>query len=117
MAVKVLVADGDPTIRDGLIAILETQPDFAAVGEAGDGHQAVEMARGLRPDVVLMDMGMPNLGGIEATRRIKQESPSTRVIILTTYPSHVTEAFAAGASRYLLKDSPTPELMRAIRGQ
>lgn len=113
--VTVLVADDDPTIRDGLMAILETQADLLPVGEASDGLQAVQMVRTLHPDVVLMDVGMPGVDGIEATRRIKEESPETRVIVLTVYPIHLSEAFAAGASRYLLKDSSTKELMQAIR--
>ncbi len=113
--VTVLVADDDPAIRDGLVAILETQADLLPIGEASDGLQAVQMTRTLHPDVVLMDVGMPGVDGIEATRRIKLESPETRVIVLTVYPIHLSEAFAAGASRYLLKDSPTKELMQAIR--
>ncbi len=113
--VTVLVADDDPTIRDGLMAILETQEDLLPIGEASDGLQAVQMVRELRPDVVLMDVGMPGVDGIEATRRIKQESPETRVIVLTVYPTHLSEAFAAGASRYLLKDGSAKDLMQAIR--
>ncbi len=114
-AKRVLVVDDDPTIRDGLIAILETQADLLPVGEAADGMEAVEMARDLHPDVILMDANMPQLDGLEATRRIKQSAPDTHVIVLTVYPTHLSEAFAAGANRYLLKDSSPRELMQAIR--
>ncbi len=112
--VTVLVVDDDPAIRDGLVAILETQAGLQPIGEAADGLEAVEMARDLRPDVVLMDVNMPQMDGFEATRRIKQDSPDTHIIVLTVYPTHVSEAFAAGANRYLLKDSSPRELMEAI---
>lgn len=115
--VTVLVVDDDPTIRDGLVAILETQADLLPVGEAADGLEAVQLAHNLHPDVVLIDVAMPQMDGLEATRLIKQEAPNTRVIVLTVYPTHLTEAFAAGASRYLLKDSSPRDLMRAIREQ
>ncbi len=115
--VTVLVVDDDPTIRDGLVAILETQADLLPVGEAADGLEAVQLAHNLHPDVVLIDVAMPQMDGLEATRLIKQDAPNTRVIVLTVYPTHLTEAFAAGASRYLLKDSSPRDLMRAIREQ
>lgn len=115
--VTVLVVDDDPTIRDGLVAILETQADLLPVGEAADGLEAVQLAHNLHPDVVLIDVAMPQMDGLEATRLIKQDAPNTRVIVLTVYPTHLTEAFAAGASRYLLKDSSPLDLMRAIREQ
>ncbi len=115
--VTVLVVDDDPAIRDGLVAILEIQAGLQPIGEAADGLEAVEMARDLRPDVVLMDANMPQMDGLEATRRIKQDSPDTHIIVLTVYPTHVSEAFAAGANRYLLKDSSPRELLEAIREQ
>lgn len=115
--VRVLVADDDPNIRDGLLAILETQPDILPVGEAGDGIEAVKMARDLRPEVVLIDVGMPRLDGLEATREIKRQFPSTRVVVLTVYPTYLTEALAAGADRYLLKDSAPTVILDTIRGE
>lgn len=114
--VTVLVADGDETVRDGLIALLGSQAGILPVGEASDGLEAVEMSRELHPHVVLMDVRMPGLDGVEATRKIVGESPLTRVIILTVYPTHIPEALSAGASRYLLKDCSPEELMGAIRG-
>lgn len=113
--ITVLVVDDDPTIRDGLVAILEIQADLLPVGEAADGQEAVRMARDLHPDVVLMDVGMPGLDGIEATRQIRRESPGTHVVMLTVYPTHISEALAAGASRYLLKDCSPRVLVQAIR--
>jgi DNA-binding NarL/FixJ family response regulator len=83
--ITVLVVDDDPAVRDGLMALLETQPDLLPVGEAADGLEAIEMAAGLRPDVVLMDLGMPHLDGLEATRPIKERYPETRVIVLNLY--------------------------------
>jgi len=114
--ITVLVADDDPIIRESLAAILEGQVDMEVVGEAADGQQAVEMVERLRPVVVLTDIGMPRLDGIEATRQIKQLIPETAVIFLTVYSNHLMDALTAGASRYLLKDCPIDELLSAIRG-
>lgn len=114
--VRVLVVDDDPTIRDGLLAILETQPDMLTVGESACGLEALSAACSLYPDVILMGMNTPHLDGFETTRLIKQACPDTKVIVLTVYGTHVSEAFAAGASRYLLKDSSPADLVQAITG-
>ena len=114
-AITVLVADDDPVIRESLAAILEGQPDMEVVGEAADGQQAVELVGQLHPAVVLTDIGMPRVDGIEATRRIKRLLPDTAVIFLTVYSTHLMDALAAGGSRYLLKDCPVDELLGAIR--
>jgi DNA-binding NarL/FixJ family response regulator len=114
-AITVLVADDDPIIRESLTAILEGQADIEVVGEASDGVEAVALAAQHHPAVVLTDIGMPRLDGIEATRQIKQRLPDTAVICLTVYSTHLMEALAAGASRYLLKDCPLDELLGAIR--
>jgi DNA-binding NarL/FixJ family response regulator len=112
----VLIADDQPLVRAGLRAILETQPDIAVAGEALDGLDAVELARRRAPDVVLMDVKMPRLDGIEATRRIVAES-DVAVLVLTTFDvdEYVYEALRAGASGFLLKDVPPESLIAAVR--
>jgi DNA-binding NarL/FixJ family response regulator len=112
----VLIADDQPLVRAGLRAILETQPDIAVAGEALDGLDAVELARRRAPDVVLMDVKMPRLDGIEATRRIVAES-GVAVLVLTTFDldEYVYEALRAGASGFLLKDAPPESLIAAVR--
>ncbi len=111
-----LIADDQPLVRAGLRAILETQPDIAVAGEALDGLDAVELARRRTPDVVLMDVKMPRLDGIEATRRIVAES-EIAVLVLTTFDldEYVYEALRAGASGFLLKDAPPEQLIAAVR--
>ena len=113
----VLVADDQAMIRAGLRKLLEAEQDLAVVGEAGDGEDAVAEARRLRPDVVLMDIRMPVLDGIEATRRIVAAQPATRVLVLTTFglDTYVFEALRAGASGFMLKDAPPEELIAAVR--
>lgn len=115
--IRVMLTDDHPIVRDGLSAVLELQPDIEVVGEAGDGPTAVERARALKPDVVLMDLQMPGFSGAEATKRILAESPQTRVLILTAYDSDegILEAVRAGASGYLLKGALRTELVQAIR--
>ena len=111
-----LIADDQPLVRAGLRAILETQPDIAVAGEALDGLDAVELARRRAPEVVLMDVKMPRLDGIEATRRIVAES-DVAVLVLTTFDldEYVYEALRAGASGFLLKDVPPESLIAAVR--
>jgi len=113
----VLIADDQALVRVGLRKILESEPELAVVGEAGDGEDAVAEAARRRPDVVLMDIRMPVLDGIEATRRIVRAQPATRVLILTTFglDTYVYDALRAGASGFMLKDAPPEEIAAAVR--
>src|SRR5690349_13736756 len=115
--IRVLIADDQALVRTGFRVMLEVQPDLEVVGEAGDGREAIASARALRPHVVLMDIRMPALDGIEATRRIVREQSSPRVLILTTFDldEYVYEALRAGASGFLLKDAGREELIHAVR--
>jgi DNA-binding NarL/FixJ family response regulator len=118
VSTTVLVADDQELVRAGLLTILGRQPDLEVVGEAGDGLQAVAAVRRLRPDVVLMDIRMPHLDGLEALRRIMAEGePAPRVIVLTTFDldEYVFAALRAGASGFLLKGTPTEQLLTAVR--
>jgi len=114
---SVLVADDQALVRVGLRKILEAEPETTVAGEAADGEEAVAEARRLRPDVVLMDIRMPVLDGIEATRRIVGAQPATRVLILTTFglDTYVFDALRAGASGFMLKDAPPEEIAAAVR--
>lgn len=116
--IRILIADDQEIVRQGLAIILDHQPDMTVVGQAEHGEQAVTMARMLRPDVVLMDIKMPRMNGIQATRIIASELPKTQIIILTTYDSDdwVFDGVRAGAQAYLLKDAGKDELTEAIRG-
>jgi DNA-binding NarL/FixJ family response regulator len=113
----ILIADDQALVRVGLRKILEFEPDIEVDGEAMDGEDAVRQAGRLRPDVVLMDIRMPVLDGIEATRRITGEYPATRVLILTTFglDGYVYESLRAGASGFMLKDAPPEEIVGAVR--
>jgi DNA-binding NarL/FixJ family response regulator len=115
--IRVLIADDQALVRGGFRMILEAQKDMEVVGEAGDGREAVAQARELRPDVVLMDIRMPELNGLEATRRLLGDGDEMRVLILTTFDldEYVYEAMKSGASGFLLKDVPPERLADAIR--
>lgn len=115
--IRILLADDHPVVRDGLAAMLATQPDFAVVGEAGTGAEAVEQAARLRPDVVLMDLEMPALDGIEAIRRLRVADSSIQVVVLTAFDTdeRILGALQAGAQGYLLKGAPRAEIFAAIR--
>jgi DNA-binding NarL/FixJ family response regulator len=118
MTIRVLLADDQKLVRGGFRMILRAEPDIDVVGEAADGAEAVALARQLGPDVVLMDVRMPNVDGIEATRRIIDGSdPAPRVLVLTTFDldEYVYEALRAGASGFLLKDAPEEQLVSGIR--
>ena len=117
MTIRVLIADDQELVRTGFRVILNAEPDLEVVGESRDGKEVIEAARRLRPEVVLMDIRMPNLDGIEATRRIAAGTGSPRVLILTTFDldQYVYEALRAGASGFLLKDAAADELLQAIR--
>lgn len=114
---RVLLVDDHRIIREGLRALLEQQPDFEILGEAGDGRSAVRMVREHKPDVVILDVAMPDLNGIEACRQIVSENPYTRVLALSMHSGKkfVSEMLAAGASGYLLKDSAVEELVQALK--
>ena len=117
MNIRVLIADDHAIVRHGLSRSIQQQEDMEVVGQAGDGHSAVELARELNPNIILMDVSMPNLNGIEATRAILRDAPGTRVIALSMHSAkrYVREMFRAGASGYLLKDCEFDELIQTIR--
>ncbi len=115
--IKVLIVDDHTVVRDGLATMLGRQRDMAVVGEASNGLEAVERARELHPEVILMDLRMPELDGVEAMRRIAAEDPQVRFIVLTTFDSdeYIFDAIEAGAKGYLLKDASRDELFQAVR--
>jgi DNA-binding NarL/FixJ family response regulator len=114
---RILLADDQALVRGGFRLILDAEPDLEVVAEAADGNEAVELAAAARPDVALLDIRMPGLDGLGATRRLVAEQPETRVLILTTFDldEYVVEAFRAGASGFLLKTSPPHQLVAAVR--
>jgi DNA-binding NarL/FixJ family response regulator len=116
-AIRLLLVDDQTLFREGLRTLLSSQPDLEVVGEAGDGEQALHQAASLRPDVVLMDLRMPLLDGVAATRRLRIVQPECRVVALTTFDDdeYVFDALRAGAVGYLLKDVSSPRLFEAIR--
>ena len=115
--IRVLLADDHTLIRAGLRLVVDQQPEFTVVGEAADGRQAVALAQSLKPDIVVMDIGMPELNGIEACRQIRESLPETQVVMLSMHSDegYVLRALKAGARAYLLKDSAEADLARAIR--
>ena len=115
--VRILLADDHNILRDGIRLLLERQPGFEVVGEASDGREIVDLAREQHPDVIVMDIGMPNMNGIEATRRIVEKHPETGVVILSMHydESYVLRSLKAGAKGYLLKDSLRSDIVDAIR--
>ena len=119
MTISVLLVDDQPLLRTGFRLILASEPDIDVVGEAGDGETALAQVKALRPDVVLMDIRMPRMDGVESTRRIVQDhgAEAPRVLVLTTYDhdDYVVEALRAGASGFLLKDTPAEDLVDAVR--
>lgn len=116
-SIRVLIVDDHEIVREGLQTLLAEEPDFEVVGTAGDGVSAVALAESTKPDVVVMDLVMPGLDGIEATRRIHHNNPDSRVLVLTTFADdqRVREAIQAGATGYLLKDVLKADLLRALR--
>lgn len=115
--IRVILADDHPVVRRGLAAIVNVEDDIEVVGEADNGRQALALVRSLKPDVVLMDLKMPELDGVEATKQIRAEAPESKVIILTTFKDDddIYAGIAAGARGYLLKDAPPDRLIEAIR--
>ncbi len=115
--IKILLVDDQPLFREGLRTVLSLHSDFEVVGEAGNGSEAIRLSRSLLPSVVLMDLQMPILDGVSATRRLHEEQPSCRVIVLTTFDDDemVFDGLRAGAMGYLLKDVPSEKLAEAIR--
>ena len=114
---RLLLADDHDLVRDGFHRMLDREPDMDVVGEATNGREAVELCRHLSPDLVLMDVRMPDMDGIEATRIIKAEQPKVSILVVTLYedPDYLLEALRAGAAGYLLKDAPKSRLLNAVR--
>lgn len=115
--IRILVADDHPIVRDGLVAVLNTQADFDVVGEAGDGREVVQKFVGLQPDILLMDLEMPLMDGVEALRQLNAEGHTVRAIVFTAFDTdeRILAAVEAGAQGYLLKGAPREELFNAVR--
>lgn len=115
--ISIVLADDHKIMRQGLKFLLATEPDFQVVGEAGDGLAAVQLVERLRPNLLVLDLAMPGLGGLEVARQVKEDAPQTRIIILSMYSSeaYVLEALRAGALGYVIKESTSGDLVYAIR--
>lgn len=115
--IRVLLADDHPVVRRGVSALIDTQTDLEVAGEANNGREAVQKARLLQPDVILIDLMMPEMDGIQAIAEIKREQPAARILVLTSFydDEQVFPAIKAGAAGYILKDSPPQELLKALR--
>jgi len=114
---RILIADDHPVVREGLSAMLSRKHDIQVVGEAGNGSEAIDKAKELQPDIILMDLRMPEVDGVEAMHQITAENPDIKFIVLTTYDNdeHIFKGIEAGARAYLLKDAPREDLFKAIR--
>ena len=115
--IKILIADDHPVVREGLSAMLSKEKEIQVVGEAENGTEAIRKARELQPDIILMDLRMPEVDGVEAMRQIRVKNPDMKFIVLTTYDNdeYIFKGIEAGARAYLLKDAPREELFKAIR--
>jgi len=115
--IRIMITDDHPVVREGFAAMIETEPDMAVVGQARSGEEALELFRRVRPDVTLMDLRMPGMGGVDAIQAIRREFPASRLIVLTTYDGDedIYRAIEAGAQAYLLKDMLCDEILAAIR--
>lgn len=115
--IRIIIADDQPLMRDGLKTVLELEKDFEVAGIAKNGYEAIQMADNLKPDVILMDIRMPELDGVESVKAIKEKHPDVKVLMLTTFndEDYIIQALAAGASGYLLKDIEVDSLVGSIR--
>jgi len=116
-SIRILIADDHPVVREGMAAMFSNIPDLDLIGEAEDGEQAVDLARNLKPDVILLDLVMPNMDGLEAIIKIKHEDPEAKILVVTSFTEDdkVFPAIKSGAQGYLLKDAPPEILLQAIR--